>query len=102
MLNPEPITALTPFENGRTYLPTRNDVERICSLTSNAYATARVGRRQKVKREWAVEKTIRETVRTIRRVNTPLGQIRLRAKLGEDPTIDLFGEAVSLNVMYPH
>jgi hypothetical protein len=101
MLNEDPVAALTPFESGSTRLPTKSDTERICSLTDNAYITAPVGHIQKVKRDWTVEKTIRTTVRTIKKINTSFGQIRLRTKAGGTTKVELFGDALPLESIYP-
>jgi hypothetical protein len=60
MLLQNPYAVLTPYENGDTKLPTKKDVERVCSYTTNAYSTAIIGRKRTVKRDRTVEKTIRE------------------------------------------
>jgi beta-lactamase superfamily II metal-dependent hydrolase len=100
MLESEPYAVLTTFENGRNRLPTQNDVERICTLTGNAYSTAIIGQKRKTKRHPTVERTIRETVRSIKRLNTSVGQVRFRTDLKGTSNIELFGDALPLSELY--
>jgi hypothetical protein len=104
MLQTEPMAALTPFVRGNVKLPTENDVNRICSRTPKAYATAVPRQRQVRGRSNTVDRTIRETVRWIGEVYTSQGQIRLRKKIlasGEnDWHVKLFGDALPLRDMY--
>ncbi|MCI0454175.1 MAG: MBL fold metallo-hydrolase [Candidatus Dadabacteria bacterium] len=98
MLNSKPIAVLTPFAKGNVYLPTKNDVTRICSRTENAYVTAIPRWRKSRTRPSTVEKTIRESGIKIKQYNQTLGQIRIRTKPteGNNFTLDLFGEALKL------
>lgn len=100
MLEEKPIAVLTPYEKGNHKLPTREDVNRICSLTDKAYSTATIGRNQTVKRDRIVEKTIRETVRNIRQLHISMGHVRLRTKIHSDWRIEIFGDALPLKGLY--
>lgn len=96
MLEKRPVAALTPYQHGSKSLPSKDDVGRILSMTEHAYSTAFVGRKTKVKRDWTVEKTIRETVRDIHKVNASTGQVRLRVKPDRSWKVDLFGDGLLL------
>lgn len=80
MLIPSPFALVTPFRNGRVDLPTREDRDRICGRTSNAYVTSARPAKHRKHPNATVEKQIREVVRSIVPVNPPMGQIQLRAK----------------------
>jgi beta-lactamase superfamily II metal-dependent hydrolase len=100
MLIDEPLAVLTPFVNGRTELPTRSDVRRIQGQTPNTFSTNKILSNQQIKRHGAVEKMIKETVKTIRVIpNTP-GHVRLRKTVvGTSNTnwsVELFDGAVDL------
>ena len=60
-----------------TWSLTKDDVTRITALSQNAYATASLVSRRK-KRDSAVERTIREVVKSIRTVPQSTGQVRFR------------------------
>jgi len=100
LLLENPFAALTPYEKGDMKLPTRKDVERICSHTTNAYSTAVVGRKRIVKRDRTVEKTIRETVLDIKQLHTSIGHVRFRANVPNDWSVELFGDALPLKGLY--
>lgn len=105
MLIEKPLAALTPFAQGNTSLPTRTDVRRICNHTPNAYATARLVTTATRKRDRTVEKTIRETVRSIRVIAGPTGHVRFRRTLLQeegDPTwnVQLSNGALDLEQIY--
>ncbi len=100
MLESEPVAVLTPFDLGRTKLPTKSDIKRICKYTSKAYSTAISKIKRKKGREKIVDKTIRETVINIRTVNPSFGYIRMRTNNVNDLIkweIELFGDAVPLD-----
>ena len=100
MLDAEPYAVLTPFSLGRVALPTRQDIDRICARTAQAYTTAIPRHRRRRDRPNVVEKTLRETVRSIREVVTSIGHIRLRADLATQPLswkVELFGDARPLH-----
>lgn len=95
LLETEPLAVLTPFSLGNVSLPTRQDVDRICARTDRAYATAIPRQRLRRGRPNAVERTMREVVRSIREVMTSTGHIRLRADLAISPPewrVELFGD----------
>ena len=100
MLEPEPVAVLTPFHQGNVMLPTQIDVGRIHSRTTKAYATSVTAGRKSKRRSGIVEKTIRETVRSIRDVQGPTGQVRLRRNAvnpnSSEWSVELLGAAVPL------
>jgi hypothetical protein len=103
MLDMEPYAVLTPFALGSVSLPTRQDVDRICARTAQAYTTAIPRHRRRRDRSNAVEKTMRETVRSIREVIPTTGHVRLRADLTTRPLswrVELFGDARPLAQAY--
>ena len=103
MLDAEPYAVLTPFALGRVSLSTRQDVDRIYARTAQAYTTAIPRHRRRRDRSQAVEKTMRETVRSIREVSTSTGHVRLRAHLATSPLswrVELFGDARPLHQSY--
>ncbi len=100
MLQLKPVAVLTPFVQGKVALPTRADVGRICSRTADAYSTSLRARKSK-RRSGIVEKTIRETVRSIREAQGPTGQVRLRRNAlnpgNSEWDVKLFGAALPLS-----
>jgi beta-lactamase superfamily II metal-dependent hydrolase len=78
LLELNPHAALTPFIRGRIVLPTPQDSSRICGYTPNAFITADLKVKQVKGRPNTVEKTIRETVRSIRELPSSSGIIQLR------------------------
>lgn len=104
LLIENPIAFLSPFQKGSVALPTPSDIERIKTNTDHAFLSARLSPK-KVKRGAAVEKTIRETVRWIRRVPDTSGQLRCRIKASAAghgagiPRIDLAGTATALTTV---
>jgi hypothetical protein len=95
MLIRDAVAVLTPFESGSIKLPSEKDVRRICSETTQSYSTASRGSKRK-KRNRAVEKTIRETVRSIKQIHSSIGHVRFRIKSPEECRIELFGNAKPL------
>jgi len=102
MLNSQPLSVLTPFVKGDVYLPTKNDVIRICRRTDNGYITALPRWKKSRRRPTPVEKTIRESGIKIKQYNQTHGQIRIRTKPTEglNLTVDLYGEALMLKDVY--
>jgi beta-lactamase superfamily II metal-dependent hydrolase len=100
LLENPPHAILTPFMKGRILLPTKSDSFRICGYTPKASITTQPTGRQVKGRPSTVEKTIRETVRSIREVPSSSGIIRLRKRaLNTDANswiLELFANAVSL------
>lgn len=98
MLNPHPICVLTPYDRS-TKLPTKKDTQRICSLTDNAYSTA-IFRMKRRKRSRTVDKSIKETVKSIKQIHSSVGHVRLRTKCVNDLRVELFGDALELKELY--
>lgn len=96
MLQTDVVAVLTPYENGSTKLPTISDINRICSLTGHAYSTTVPGKKRTIKRDKTVERTIRETVRNIRQLNSSIGHVRFRIKSPDHWDVGLFGDALAL------
>jgi hypothetical protein len=101
LLKPIPHAILTPFMRGRVVLPTPQDSSRICGYTPNAFITTRLNVKQAKGRSHTVEKTIRETVRSIRELPSSSGIIRLRknaldAEVNNNWSVQLFPPSVSL------
>ena len=100
LLELNPHAVLTPFIRGRIVLPTPQDSSRICGYTPKAFITADLKVKQVKGRPNTVEKTIRETVRSIRELPSASGVIRLRKNaLDTDAnnwSVQLFPTAVSL------
>ena len=101
MLHSDPIAALTPWQRGGLELPKERDVQRICSFTEKAYATA--SRNDLISepirdRSNPVERTIRETGVKIKRTRLSPGMIRLRREFGSqtDWNIETLGSACQL------
>ncbi len=85
LLNPNPLSALTPFVHGGVRLPTPSDVARIGSHTTQAYLTAvpRAGKFHDPDR--TVEKTMREAARKLTVIPRSSGHVCMRGRHGEDP-----------------
>lgn len=78
LLLTQPIAILAPFSRGRTVLPTRSDVHRICGRAHASFSSAKVRFRKPEQRPSAVTRQLREMGVTVRRVNTGFGVVRLR------------------------
>jgi hypothetical protein len=103
MLLSDPLALLTPFRFGRVQLPTPKDVSRICARTPHAFITAGFGDRSSRGKTGTVNRTIRETVRYIRKVNDSFGHVRARRKLNiesGDWSVATFGDAKRLSEFY--
>lgn len=100
LLYEDNICVLTPWQKGNDVLPKKEDVDRICSLSKEAYTTAHL-RSSKIKRNHTVDKTIRETVRNIRAIETSTGHVRIRIKPEQQWGVSLFGGASKLEQLYP-
>ena len=100
MLDPDPFALLTPWRRGRRALPNQQDVRRILSSTTNAYATAKISSctRAPVSRKNMVRRTIRESGVKLRRVALSPGAVRLRRPLGSRAgwKVETFGPACHL------
>ena len=100
MLANAPFAILSPFI--RTPLPSKNDQNRICSLTQNAYATSNLRPRSSPKRIGMVEKTISETGIKIISSEPSTGLVQLRNKTANtnDWDVTLIGRACHLSEVY--
>lgn len=100
MLIQKPFVVLAPFNQGNVSLPTKRDAERICSRTERAYSTAML-RKRTIRRPSAVERTIKEVVKSIKLTSGSSGQVRLRTRAvgasKEEWKVELFGDALPLN-----
>ena len=100
MLDSNPFAVLTPWQRGGRALPSEQDVQRILSNTSEAYASARSGSVTKSasRRDRMVDRTIRESGARLRRLALSPGGIRLRRLIhAADPwNVELFGAACHL------
>lgn len=81
LLETNPIALLTPFLKGNIYLPKKQDVSRIVKNTNRAYITAKPEWGKRIKRSRTVDKTIKETVRSIKTINNEIGQVSIRCKI---------------------
>ena len=95
-----PCAVLTPFARGPKPLPSDDDVSRIKKKTNRLYCTtAWPPTKSPPRRDKAVERTMREVVRSRRAVRKCPGHIRVRAPFGgkpEDLMVDLFDGATAL------
>lgn len=97
MMDREHVSILAPFVRGRTILPDRDDVRRICGISRDSYATASI-RNRRIKRDRTVEKTIKDI--DIRVANPTFGQVRVRINEDGAPRINLFLDAKPLRDIY--
>ena len=103
MLTTDPYAVLTPFLLGDVVLPTKEDVRRILTQSGRAYITAQPRRRPLQRRERLVERYLEGFVRNRRRLDAPLGQVRLQAspKGGSFSwSVELKGAAIPLARAY--
>lgn len=99
----KPVALLTPFHSGRTKLPTKQDSDRICGRTSDAFITSRFRDSSSRGKTGGVNRTIHETVRYIRSANDGFGHIRARMKFTKDVadwSVRTFGDAIPLAELY--
>jgi hypothetical protein len=100
LLTVNPCSFLTSFIKGRCILPKRDDIERILGLTNQAWITTNPYiKRRPYKRDRTVEKTIKDTVRSMRSISDT-GHIRMRLdsrKNCDSWDVELFDAAVSLD-----
>lgn len=87
MLTPSNLAVVTPFNKGKTRLPTPDDKSRIVAKTANAYLTQAIpgGKRTRPK---MVEKTLRDSGKSLRTIKKTMGFVRLRRQLGESAPVD--------------
>ena len=83
MLTNEPVCIITPFRNGRIFLPQPRDINRLVSMRGSGFITASPGVSGKIRRSRAVERTIGETVRAHAVGQPQTGQIQIRRTVDE-------------------
>jgi hypothetical protein len=99
MVTANPIALLTPFASGVKPLPSDTDIERIKRHTSRIFCTGQPSGWHSPRRDAAVERTIKEIVRTRRLIHGRMGHVRVRfkAKDGLDNAkIELFDGAYAV------
>jgi hypothetical protein len=98
LLYPDPVAILSPFRSGGTFLPSPTDVDRIRSLTPNAYITAPSRRKQHKWGNKVVRDMVRETTRTIQNADYGWGHVRIRSRVSCENLweVELFGDAMPL------
>jgi hypothetical protein len=101
LLENNSIAIITPFENGNVIRPQLSDMQRIESLTRQAYITAKPGAKQGKVQSPVVNKAMAETVKWIREVPLSTGVVRLRKMALAAPmdpwNVELFGSAQPLS-----
>ena len=107
LLNPKPYAVVTPWRKGNRSLPSSEDVRRILSYTTNAYATTGIGSLalSPVRRISMVKRTIEESGIHLRRLAMSRGAVRLRRPLRSQTrwNVETFGPALHLkNFTNPH
>jgi len=96
MVTPDPIALLTQFASGVKPLPSEADIERIKTHASKIFCTGSPSGKSPIRRNPAVDRTIREFVRTRRSVIGPMGHIRVRIPVNatiEKSSVELFNGA---------
>ena len=100
MLERAPVAMLTPWHRGAGALPTREDMERILTFTTDAFITAEPGRprRSRVRRRREVDRSLQEAGVRLRRTVVESGAVRLRRTIGAEAwRVETFGPARHLN-----
>ena len=103
MLVPDPFALLTPWLNGGMLLPRPRDVRRLRSCTPNGYSTTRFAstsatRRRASRRLHLVDRMLRDSGVTFRRVPVSPGGVQLRRSLAPQGhwEVKTFGSACHL------
>jgi len=96
-IDDDAVCILTPWSRNEG-LPSHEDINRICALQDQVYATAKVRLSKKYKRDHAVSKLIRKTASGMRVASTSSGYIRSRRNIDFSTPweIVLNGEACQL------
>jgi len=94
LVSPEnPFLAVTSYSRGRTQRPSDEDLWRLMERTTNLYSTS-LPKRSMIRRESAVERTIKEVSKNRWTVGKNLGQIRIREKgIRGEISVEVFGSA---------
>lgn len=103
MLSDQAYAILTTFNQGKTKLPRSTDISRIESFTPNGYSTSNLAySKSNIRRSATVERTIKERVGKIRRLEPPTGMVRLRRFLDESESwsVELSGSACKIKNVY--
>ncbi len=96
LLEPKPPSFLSSFIRGKCLLPQKGDIKRILEYTDKVWITTSPYVKKKAnKRDRMVEKTIKETVKSIRSLSDK-GHIRMRFKGSNSWNVELFGSAMPL------
>lgn len=94
MLVQGPFCILTPFYKLKEPLPRENEIKLFNKHSEEIYITNNVRKKNRIKRDPTVDKTIRSTVKAIQKISNNPGQVRLRKKITESNwNVNLFGEA---------
>jgi len=99
LLSEYPIAILSPFTLGDTFLPTREDVRRLISLTPRAYITATPVERRYRWTNKVVREFVQDVTLDMRNVHSGWGHIRLRRSMSPKDAsyrVELFGDATQL------
>ena len=100
LLEPKPLSILSSFVRGSCCLPKKDDMRRILKYTNKVWITADPYKKRKPnKRDNMVEKTIKETVVSMRAL-TEKGHVKMRldcGKRGASWTVELSGLAMPLD-----
>lgn len=101
MLEPSPLSIVTPWVRGGRHLPSKADLQRIIGFTQFGFATAPPSSRTPQKpRPSEVEKRMRKTVKFIKEVNYLGGHVRARASMTASGSsswnVNLFGSALTM------
>ena len=94
LVSPEnPFLAVTSYSRGRTQRPSDEDLGRLLDRTTNLYCTS-LPKRSTIRRDSAVERTIREVAKNRWTIGKNLGHIRIRKKgPQEEISVEVFGSA---------
>lgn len=96
LLAPTPFAIVTPFRHGRHLLPRTADIERISSLTPNAFLTAPVKAKPVRWSRRIVRDFVEQATKSIEPIYTGWGQVQLRRAIDDNSGnwhVRLFGDA---------
>ncbi len=99
MLAPQPLAILAPWCNGGKTIPSLSERATLTKRTAVAFSTATGRARRSPKRSPAVDRTIRENVKSLRTAEAAPGLVRLRKALappGGVWSVELFDGALRL------
>ena len=95
LLTASPQAVITPWIWGDGALPTKDDLSRISTRSSNIYLASKLSSGRLRRRSPPVDQAIKETVKSITPVRKNPGIVRLRKRAGTSQPwgIELFGSA---------